>query len=429
MEYADSGMQGRLGALQEREFRLLWLGQSISALGDALVPVALAFAVLKLTGSAAQLGLVMACFWASRVLFILAGGVWSDRLPRQLVMIAADVVRAVTQAVVALAFFTDAIHVWQLAVSSAVFGAASAFFGPASLGLVPQLVSPQRLQQANALISLSRSGIEIFGPATAGFLVAYAGFGTIYAIDAATFVLSAACLVAMRLPATVERVAAAAFVTDVKRGLREVRARTWLWSAFVTFSVSNIAIAVFFVLGPYVAEHDLDGARDWGIILTGGPIGALIGSAVALRWRPARPMIPAFALMVLISVQLVALVPPVPIPLLVAAGAGWVFSVAVGNAFWDTMLQQHVPRDAISRVSSLDALVSFVFMPLGFVVAGPLAHRIGVDATLLLAAGLAAAANLGVLAVPSLRNLRRLEGPVEDPVPVQPPLQEPAAVA
>jgi MFS family permease len=422
-------MKGRLGALQEREFRLLWLGQSISALGDALVPLALAFAVLHLTGSAAQLGLVMACFWGSRVAFILAGGVWSDRLPRQLVMIGADVVRAATQAVIALAFFTDTIDVWELAASSAIFGAASAFFGPASLGLVPQLVSPERLQQANALIHLSRKGIEIFGPVSAGFLVAYVGFAWIYAVDAITFVLSALCLIAMRLPAAVQRVHKRSFAADVKRGLHEVRERTWIWSAFIAFSMSNIAIATFLVLGPYIAENELGGSKAWGLILTGGPIGAVIGGAVALRWKPTRPLIPAFALSVFVSLQLLALIPPLPIPLLVLAGAAWVFSVAVGNAFWETLLQQHVPRDAISRVSSLDSLVSFIFMPLGFVIAGPLSHRIGVDWTLALAAGLAAAANLGVLAVPSLRNLPRRERPAAESVPVNPPVREPASVA
>jgi len=143
-------------SLRERPFRLLWMGRTLSSVGDALVPVATTFAVLDL-GDASDLGLVLGAYMTSRMLFVVVGGVWADRLPRQLVMVAADVVRAVVQAVIALAFFTDMIAVWQLALSSAVFGIASAFFGPASTGLVPQLVTPGRLQEANALLGLSRN--------------------------------------------------------------------------------------------------------------------------------------------------------------------------------------------------------------------------------------------------------------------------------
>ncbi len=149
-------MRERLGALAEREFRLLWTGQVISGIGDALVLVAIAFAVLDLTGSAADLGFVFAAFMGSRVVFILAGGVWADRLPRQAVMIVADAVRAVVQGLVALSFFLGTAEVWQLVVQSALVGAVSAFFGPASTGLVKEIVSSTRLQEANALIAGSR---------------------------------------------------------------------------------------------------------------------------------------------------------------------------------------------------------------------------------------------------------------------------------
>lgn len=160
---------------------------------DALVPVALTFAVLDLTGSAADIGLVFAAFMGARVTFILAGGVWSDRLPRQLVMVAADLVRAGTQALVALAFFTNSVAIWHLIVASFLVGGASAFFGPASTGLVKTIVSPERLQEANALMNMSQNAIQIFGPVTAGALVVFVDFGPIFAIDAATFVLNAVC--------------------------------------------------------------------------------------------------------------------------------------------------------------------------------------------------------------------------------------------
>ncbi len=419
------GLLASFEALRERQFRLLWLGQAISALGDALVPLALTFAVLDLTGSAADLGLVFAAMFGARVIFILVGGVWSDRLPRQLVMIAADLVRAGTQVLLALAFFTDSIALWHLIVASFVLGGASAFFGPASTGLVKTIVSPERLQEANALISMSQNAIQIFGPVTAGALVVFVGFGPIFTIDALTFVASAICLVGMRLPSAIKRLEQRSFLADVRLGLGEVRSRTWLWSSFITFSISNVTIAMYFVLGPLIVERELGGASDWGLLLTGGAIGGLVGSMVALRYKPARPLIPAFLLMFFVSAQLAALIPPLPIAGLMVVAAIAFASISIGNALWDTMLQQHIPEHTISRVSALDWTISLVFMPLGYVLAGPLAEAIGIDLTLALAAGVSVAANIGLLLVPSVRNLRRVEQPLvedEEPEPIVAPV-------
>jgi MFS family permease len=404
-------LRRRLGPLEERPFRLLWTGRTISDAGDALVPLALAFAVLDLSGSAADLGLVLAALFSARVVFILVGGVWSDRLPRQLVMIAADLLRAGVHGAVAVAFFTDSIQVWHLIVSSALFGAASAFFGPASTGLVKTIVSPERLQQANALLGISDGAVSIFGPALAGLLVTTSGYGVVFALDAATFLASAAFLLAMRLPRAVRRRERTTFLSDVAHGVGEVRARTWLWTAFIAFALSNLSIAAWFVLGPLVVETELGGASRWGLILTGGAIGGVVGSAIALRWKPERPLVPAFALMLSVSLQLLALVPPVPVPVLMAAAALSLASIAIGNTLWHTMLQQHVPRETISRVSALDWMISLVFMPLGYTVAGPLADTIGLDTTLVLAAALGASANLAILLVPAVRHLRRVDGP------------------
>lgn len=419
------GLLASFEALRERQFRLLWLGQAISALGDALVPLALTFAVLDLTGSAADLGLVFAAMMGARVIFIVAGGVWSDRLPRQLVMIGADLVRAGVQALLAFAFFTDSVALWHLIAASFVVGGASAFFGPASTGLVKTIVRPERLQEANALINMSQNAIQIFGPVSAGALVVFVGFGPIFAVDALTFLASAVCLVGMRLPAAIERLERKSFLADVRHGLSEVLSRTWLWSSFIVFSISNVTVAMYFVLGPLVVERELGGASDWGLLLTGGAIGGLVGSFIALRYKPARPLIPAFLLMFFVFAQLVALIPPLPIAALMLAAALAVACIAIGNALWDTMIQQHIPAESISRVSALDWMISLVFMPLGYVVAGPLAEAIGLDLTLALAAGIGAVANTSLLLVPSVRNLRRAE---PEPAPEKPALaEEPAA--
>ena len=162
----------RLGALQERPFRLLWLGQTTSAIGDSVIYVALPFAVIQIGGGAAELGLVLASFTLARAGFIVVGGVWADRLPRRLVMLACDAIRAAVQAAVAVALLTGVMEIWMFVVTSALFGAAQAFFTPASTGLVPETISRARLQQANALLKISEGSAQVAGPALAGVLVA-----------------------------------------------------------------------------------------------------------------------------------------------------------------------------------------------------------------------------------------------------------------
>ena len=399
-------LPARFAILGERPFRLLWLARSTSSVGDALVPVATAFAVLDL-GSASDLGIVLAAYMGSRMLFIVVGGVWADRLPRQLVMIGADVVRATTQGVVALAFFTGTAEVWHLVVSSAVFGCASAFFGPASTGLVPSLVSPGHLQEANALLGLSRNAIEVFGPALSGFLVATIGYEVVFAIDAASFVLSGLFLVAMRLPTVRPIRERTSFLADVREGAREVASRTWLWTAFISFALGNLAMAPYWVLGPLVAETELGGARDWGLMMTGGAIGGVLGGAIAFRWKPARPLFVSFPVMLVLPAALLALAVPLPLPLLVVGSTLLVAGIVVGNTLWQTVVQQQVPNEKLARVDALDWMVSLVFMPAGYIAAGPLAEAIGVTSTLVLAASIAVVAKLGILVVPSIRTMRR----------------------
>jgi MFS family permease len=408
----------RFGVLSEASFRWLWLARSTSSIGDALVPVAIAFAVLDLAGPG-ELGIVSAAYMGTRMVFVVIGGVWADRLPRQLVMIAADVVRAVTQGVVALAFFAGAVEWWHLAVSSSVFGAASAFFGPASTGLVPKLVPAARLQEANALLGLSRNSIEVFGPALSGVLVATVGYEVVFAVDALSFVASGLFLLAMRLPRALPSIPKQSFLADAKDGLAEVRARPWLWVAFANFAIGNLAMAPYFVLGPLVLEQQFGGARDWGLMMTGGAIGGLVAGAIALRWKPSRPLLFSFPLMLFLPLEMSALAVPVPLPLLVAGAGLVVLGIVLGNVLWQTVEQQQIPNEKLARVDAFDWMVSLVFMPIGYVAAGPLAERIGVAETLLLAAGLSAVAELAPLLVPSIRNMRYREDeapPALDPV-------------
>ena len=407
-------MTGRarlLGALAEPQFRLLWIGQTASAAGDALIPVAVAFAVLGIHGTATDLGIVFAAFTVAHVAFVLVGGVVADRLPRQLVMVACDVVRLVTEVILAILLITNNTQIWHLAVAAAVIGAASAFFLPATGGLVPQTVSPGRLQQANALMGLSRSATGIFGPPIAGLLIVFAGIGVVFLVDAGTFVLSAISLLMLRLPPTAARPTEQHFLADLAAGWREVTARRWILAAIVAFGLSNMAGSVFFILGAVVANTSLGGAAAWGVILTGGAIGGVIGGLLALRLRPKRPLLVGFLLTCAMALPPLALVGPSPLLLIAAASLLSQGGGQLANTWWFTMLQQHVPEQARSRVSSYDWLVSLVFQPMGSLLAGPLALAVGLPATLLGAAGIGLASNLGVLLVREVRDVRWVEDP------------------
>jgi MFS family permease len=395
----------RLGVPEERAFRILWLGQASSALGSSLVPVALAFAVLGLTGSASALGLVLSAAFVSRVVLLLLGGVVADRLPRQTVMLGADLLRTVSQGVVAALLIIGHARVWELVVLIALFGAGDAFFAPASTGLVPETVQAERLQQANALVSLSRSVALVAGPTVAGLLVAGIGPGWVFAIDAATFAVSSCSLARLRLPRSVNEAPRATVLMELRGGWREVRSRTWVWATIIRFSMSNVAIAPLFVLGPFVADKSLGGATAWGLIGTAGGIGAVLGDAAALRLRPGRPLLAGGLAASLWALEPVLLARPFPTAVIAVAAALGFGASGFSNALWFTALQERIPRHTLSRVSSYDWLGSILFQPAGLALAGPLAAAIGAPTTLLGSAAVQASACIAVSLSPSVRGL------------------------
>ena len=311
-------------------------------------------------------------------------------------MIGADLVRAGAQATAALLLVSGSAEIWHLAATSAAVGAAQAFFMPASSGLVPETISAPRLQDANALMGISRHAVDVFGPVLSGVLVATIGPGWVLGLDAASFLASVAFLVAR-----------GSFAADLVHGFREVRSRTWLWSGLLVFCVGNTAIAAAFVLGPTVAKTELGGAAAWGLILAGGAVGATVGSVLALRVRPARPLLVSFPVICLIGVQMLAFVPPLPVGAIMLAAAGGFGAIALANVLWDTTVQEQVPREALSRVVAYDWLVSLVCMPLGYVLAGPVSAAIGIGATFAGCAAHVIGAHQAILLVPSGRSVQR----------------------
>jgi MFS family permease len=408
-----------LDPLREREFRLLFGARTTSIVGGSFANVALAFAVLDLTGSKADLGYVLAARTVPMVVFSLVGGIWADRFPRHHVMVASNVLSGISQAVIAALLFLGHAQIWQLAVLAAVNGASSAFFFPASAGIVPQTVPERLLQEANAILALGRNSSVIFGSAVGGLIVAATSPATGIAIDSASFLVAAWLTAAMRLPSSL-KMEKSTFLSDLALGWREFASRAWLWSIVLQFSIVNaVEQGAEGVLGPAVSEVHYHGAAGWGLIAAAQAVGLLAGGLMMLRARPQRMLLIATLGILLTVPFLFGLAVPLPLvsTLVLAFAAG--LGIETFGVLWNTTMQQEIPQDRLSRVYSYDALGSFALIPLGLAIAGPLAEAIGTRETLIAAGSLSLAATLSVFLVPVVRELRRRK-PIE--------LREPAVL-
>jgi MFS family permease len=373
---------GRASVLRHRGFALLFAGQAVSLLGDRIVLVATPFAVLALPGgSLSDVGVVLGANALGFGLLVLIGGVVADRLPRPLTMLASDLVRGLAQAVSAVLLLSGSATVTSLALLQLLYGGAEAFFRPAVLGLVPQVTDPGEEQPANALLALSNNVAMVVGPAVAGVLVAWLGAGGALAIDAGTFVVSALTLALMR-PRPYTPAPAAPMREQVAGGWREVRSRSWVWTTLVAFSAYHaLVLPAIFVLGPKVANDIRDGAASWGLISTGFGTGAVIGSVLALRWRPRRPGLVLGLMLCAGAMQGAICASPLPTWLVALLEAGSGVGVALCFTIWETALQQRIPAGAQARVSSFDHLASVTLMPVGYALIGPAADHLGIRVT------------------------------------------------
>jgi MFS family permease len=399
----------RAGPLGQRDFRFLFLGRTTSFIGSAFANVALAFAVLELTGSKADLGYVLAARALPQVLFLLVGGIWADRLPRHRVMVASNIASGISQGAIALLLLSGQAQVWHLLVLAAVNGLSSAFFFPAAVGIVPQTVPQRMLQSANSFLSLGSNASFIAGAALGGLVVAATSPGVGLAVDAASFFLAALFLALIQLPPAL-RMEASNFLAELGEGWREFISRAWLWSIVLQFGFVNaIQLGTEGVLGPAIAKEHLGGAAAWGLILTAESIGLVLGGLVLLRLRPRRMLLAATLGYLLTVPFLLGLAGPVPLVALVVFAA----LAGIGNEtfgiLWETTFQQEIPEEKYSRVSSYDALGSFVLIPVGVAIAGPTADLIGTRATILAAAAISVTATLAVLFVRDVRTISRRE--------------------
>ena len=373
-----------------------------------MAPVALAFAILNtLHGSATDIGIVLAARQIPVIALLLFGGVWADRLPRHLVMVASNLGSGASQAIVATLLLTGHAQLWELAALAAVNGASSAFFFPASTGIIPQTVPLGMLQQANATLRLASNATNITGYAVGGIVVAATSPGVAIAVDAGSYFVAAMSIGLMQIPASL-RMEGSTVLHELREGWRDFWARPWLWAIVLQFGFVNAAeTGALNVLGPAVAKHHLGGPAAWGAILTAQSFGLVLCGVMMLRWRPRRILRVATFSVFGIAIVMVALAIPAPLPVVIASAFATGFSLEIFGVLWDTAVQQEIPHEKLSRISSYDALGSWVLMPIGFIAAGPIGAAIGARATFLAAAAVTVSATALVLLSRDVRTLER----------------------
>jgi hypothetical protein len=385
---AGTGRGGLLRPLGERDFRLLWAGQAISLLGDGVLTVTLAWQTLRLSSSPTALALVMFARATPRILLMLLGGVISDRLPRRLVMLAADLVQALAVGVLALLAAGDGLRLWHLVALAAAASAASAFFLPASSALLPELLAGELLLPANALSTSSRVlAAQFAGPALGGLLIAAAGTAAAFAVDAASFMVSVATLAMLR---TRPRPAPAperptGMLLEIREGFAYTRAQPWIWVTLVVAAFANFLVGgPLQVLLPVVVARLGAGAGSLGLVYAsfgvGGGLAVLLAGQLGIppRWR-VTAMYAAW-IPTGLAVAAVGLSSGV-VALAVVYGVTGLL-MELGNLIWTTLLQERVPARVLGRVSSFDWLISVGSQPVAIAVTGPLAAAVGVTAVL-----------------------------------------------
>jgi MFS family permease len=395
-----------LRLLRDPGFAKLFAARLISAFGSAMAPVALPFAVLEdLGGEPSDVGLVVAVGTGAQLLMQLFAGALADRGSRRRQMIGADLLAASGQGLIAALLLVGGATIPVVVALHALSGIALALHFPASVGLVPLVVKRERLQEANAWLSIAQASAFGLGAAAGGLIAATAGAGAALAVDAASFVASALLVAGLRTAAQ-PRSASTSLLRALREGWSEFTAHRWLWTIVLQFSVMLMAwFGAWAVVGPVVAKASLGGAASWGWIVGAQGIGLVVGGAVAMRVHFPRPMLAATLACLPSALVPLLLVSPAPVAGIAvaafAAGIGFeIFSVQ-----WNTALHTRVAPEALSRVSSYDVLGSMALVPFGEALAGWGVEGIGAPATLLVASAGIVLPTLAVLCVREVRGL------------------------
>jgi MFS family permease len=398
-----------LAPLRHRDFRLLWSGMCISLLGDGIFLVAMAWQVYALSNAPTALALVGITMTVPTIALLLLGGVISDRFDRRRIMLAADVLRGLAIGLLAVLSLTGVLELWHVAAIAAVYGAGTAFFSPAFDALVPELLPAGELAQANALDQFVRPiALRLAGPAVGGLLIEMLGVGTAFALDAASFAVSAGALLAMTPGVRAPHAGGTSVAGDLRAGLSYIRRHVWLWA---TFASAAIAYLLFMgpaeVLLPYIVKNELGGsAADLGIVFAAGGIGS-VGCAVLIGQRglPRRDITFMYVTWTLATLAVAGYGLATAVWQLMLASLAFNALETAGTIVWATAKQRHVPAALLGRVSSLDWLISIGLLPLSFALTGPVSAAIGAQATLVGAGVLGAVVTFSALLLPGMRDV------------------------
>ncbi|GAA1939506.1 MFS transporter [Nocardioides hwasunensis] len=404
-----------LAPLAERNFAWYFSSRLVNTLGAMMANIALTFAVLDIDGRAIAIGQVLAAHTIPMILLLLWGGVISDRFPRAVVLQVSNVLSALSQGAIAVLVLTGTAELWMIIVLAAAHGAVSAVSMPAMAGLVPQLVPREALQQANALLSLTRNGLTVLGPSLGAFIVVTSGPGWALAVDALTWVAAAVLLAPVRIPPKPAKAEATSTWQDLREGWTFFRSVTWLWVVVLGFGGLNmIHNGALFTLGPVVAE-DTIGRQAWGFVLSAEALGLLVMAVVLLRFRLERPLLWGMASISAMALPMLMLgIEPVVVALVAAAFVGGM-GIEVFSMGWALAMQENIDDDMLARAYSYDMLGSFIAMPIGQLLWGPLGELLG-NEEVLVASGVAYVAICGlVLCSRSVRTLQRApHAPAQD---------------
>ncbi len=400
---------GLLAPLRHRDFRLLWSGMCVSLIGDGLFLVALAWQVYALSNVPSALAVVGVVMSAATIAFLLLGGAISDRVDRRRVMLAADLTRGLAVGLIAALTLLGVLRLWQIVALAAIYGAATAFFDPAFDAIVPEILPPEMLAQANSLDQFVRPlALRLTGPMVGGLLIAAFGTGAAFGIDAASFAVSGAAVLAMAARPRVARRRNASLARDIGAGFSYVRRHAWLWATLVSAAIAYLLfMGPTEVLVPFVVKVGLHGsAADLGLVFAAGGVGSL-GCAVAFGQKsiPRRDITLMYAFWTLATFAVAGYGLAHALWGLMLASLAFNTLETAGTIIWATAKQRHVPPPLLGRVSSLDWLISIGLLPASFALTGPVSAAIGVRTTLIGAGVVGGLVTLAALLVPGVRAI------------------------
>lgn len=410
-------LKNKLNPLKSRQIRHLFIARSISTLGDMVTPIALVFAILEFSDSASALGIILAARAIPSVVLLLFGGVIGDKYNRKMILVISSLVGFISQGLIGILLLTGEATVLNIAMLTAVRGGISSFFNPAFTGAVSAVAPNEKKQEVFSLFAITNNISEIAGPALAGVSLLYINPSWLLIGDSLTFLISAILIFTCGKIGTPKN---SGFKTnllfkEMNEGLKYVLTQKWLTALIISASVFQLfLLSSMQVLGPVVAERHLGGAPDWALISISLGIGSLVGSLLAMYYKPNKPLLVAYSLLILgAGPTLLLLAIPAPLYLLVISE----FVAGIVISFFSTLeattITKIVPNHLLSRVDSINRFGSISLKPVGLALIGPLSLMIGIKFTLIIATIITLLAILWPLTIVSVRQLTTNEIKIE----------------